>query len=251
MDAANKTIRKVFRHVFVLFACLPITWNLAVHAEDGFRLRQLSCTTGTHYVLVSRNFFKVELPNSSLIITSTAPKWNVLTYNTRSKLYCETPLKDFKASYINNTTQIQLTELAMLQEIAAKQRARKIGGNDYIEYPLMIDQDQTWPAFAGAKGARLVVLADPHLPKAAGKILKRICGLNSIKTDQVPIKVEVLTKDGTVSRYLRTIAGSHIAHVETEVTPKGYTRVAKEFDVIRDKQMQSDIKEILDASDHK
>ncbi len=249
MNIANEVFGKVLRQMFVLFACLPMTLHMAGNCEEGYRLRQLSSTTDTQNLLVSRNFFQIELPKSSLRITSTGPSWNVTTYNTRSKLYCETPLKDFKASYINNTTQLELTEIALLQELAAKQRSRTIGDIGYIEYPLIM-VDQTLGTFAGARGAKLLVLADPEMPKAAGKIMKKICGLNSVKTDQIPIEIGILTKDRSTSKFLRTIAASRVAHVAIEVTPKGYTRVAKEFDVFRDKQMQSDIKDILDASDH-
>jgi hypothetical protein len=89
------------------------------------------------------------------------------------------------------------------------------------------------------------------MPVAGGKVLKRICGFNSIKTNQIPISLEVMTQRGVLDRFLITAEVSTVFNVKAEALPADYKRVAKEMDVFRDPQMQADIKDMLDASEPK
>jgi len=226
--------------------CTLIQLAPSAQSEDGLKLKQMTSACGPQNVLVSPSFFKVELPKKSLVLLGAAPNWKILTLNTRSKLFCETPLNKFNPSYITTPTQLHLTEIGLMQEDPSNKRARKIGGLAYIDYSVN-QLDSTFTAFKDARAAGLRVIDDPRLPKAAGKVLKQLCGFNSIKTDQVPLTLEVLTKERMRDRFLFTTQITRVQNVKAEGAPKDYKRVGKEIDVFRDPQMQADIKDILDA----
>ncbi|CAN5420009.1 hypothetical protein BH10CYA1_BH10CYA1_02470 [soil metagenome] len=81
--------------------------------------------------------------------------------------------------------------------------------------------------------------------------MKRLCGFNSITTNQIPISLEILTHLGVLDRFLITTEVSTVPNVKAEGLPGGYKRVAKEMDVFRDPQMQADIKDMLEGSEPK
>ncbi|MBI2811284.1 MAG: hypothetical protein HYX67_10710 [Candidatus Melainabacteria bacterium] len=137
-----------------------------------------------------------------------------------------------------------------MQEIDSRKRLRKIGGRDYIEFAVT-QVDFAFNAFENARAATYRVLDDKKMPVAVGKVLKRICGFNSIKTNQIPISLEVVTNQGMLDRFLMTTEISTVQNVKAEGPPTNYKRVAKEMDVFRDPQMQEDIKDMLDANERK
>lgn len=207
----------------------------------------MSSACGPQNVIISPKSFRVELPKKSLVISGAAPDWKILTVNTRGRLYCETPLKEFKASYIMTSTQLHLTELSLMQEIPSSQRMHKTrNGVTCIDYSVG-QVDDVFNAFKDARSATYRVLADAKYPKAAGHVVKLLCGFNSFKTDQFPLALQIVTRDGLLDRFLRTVEMEPVKDIRAIAPPKNYKRVDKEIDVFRDAQVQAEIREILDA----
>lgn len=230
------------------FVLLEIT--SPARCEDGLKLKQMTAACGPQTVLVAPSFFKIELPSKFIVISSVAPDWKVVTANTRSKLFCETPLSQFKANYITSATQMQLTDLALMQEIPSKTRVSKFGAHQCLDFGVT-QIDSSFNSFEGARSATYKVLDDGQMPIAAGKVLKRVCGFTSIKSNKIPISFEVISEKGTRSRFLTTTETLPAHNVKAEGLPNNYKHVAKEMDVFSDPQMQADIKDMLDANERK
>ncbi|MBS1953400.1 MAG: hypothetical protein JST89_04390 [Cyanobacteria bacterium SZAS-4] len=218
--------------------------------EDGHKLKQMTAACGLQNVLVAPSFFKIELPRKSIVISSKAPDWKIVTANTRSKLFCETPLSQFKANYIASATQMQLTDLALMQEIPAQKRASKFGAYQCIDFAVR-QVDDSFNSFEGARSTTYRVLDDAKMPAAAGKVLKRLCGFTSIMSNKIPLSMEVISQQGMRSRFLITTEVIPAHDVKADVLSSKYKLVAKEIDVFRDPQMQEDIRDMLDANEHK
>jgi hypothetical protein len=226
----------------IIFQCAP-----AALSEDGYRLKQHSSACGLQNITISPHFFKVELPKESLVIMGKAPKWKILTLNTRGKLFCETPINEFKASYISTSTQLHLTELSEMQEITNRAKVRKTReGLACIDYPVA-QVDDVFNGFKGARAANFRVLDDPTLPAAAAKVVKRISGISSFKTDRFPLALEMIMRDGMRTRFLWTSEILPEKNVKPEGVPKDYKRVSKEIEVFRDAQVQEDIRDMLET----
>lgn len=239
--------RTIFSAALFTACNLAIQSTSAAMSEDGLRLKQMSSACGQQNVLLAPHYFKIELPKKSLQIIGAAPDWKILTLNTRSKLFCETPLNAFEASYITTSTQLHLTELILMREIASRAKHVKMqNGLDCIDYPVG-QIDHSFNAFKDARSSVYRVLNYANLPKPSGKVVKRLCGLNSFKTDLFPITLEIVNQDGFRNRFLWTAEISPVKNVKPEAVPKGYTKVGKEIEVFRDAQVQAEIKDILDA----
>lgn len=207
----------------------------------------MSSACGPQNVLLAPHFFKIELPKKSLQIIGAAPDWKILTLNTRSKLFCETPLNAFEASYITTSTQLHLTEVILMREISSRAKPIKMpDGLECIDYPVG-QVDNLFNAYKDARSAVYRVLNYAGLPKPAGRVAKRLCGFNSFKTDLFPVTLELVTQDGLRNRFLWTAEITPVKNVKAEAVPRGYKKVAKEIEVFRDAQVQAEIKDILDA----
>jgi hypothetical protein len=233
--------------LFLLAGGIITQYAPAAFCEDGFRLKQLSSACGLQYVLIAPHFFKVELPKECLVITGAAPNWKIVTMNTRSKLYCETPLNDFKASYITTSTQLHLTELSEMREISNRAKSHKTReGLACIDYPVG-QIDDVFNGFKGARAANFRVLDDPTLPAAAARVVKKISGISSFKTNLFPLALELILKDGMRTRFLWTSEVQPEKDIKSELVPKNYKRVNNEIEVFRDAQVQEDIREMLET----
>lgn len=252
---SNKKLRNKRSTKFgalLLTACFAtIKFTTPACCEDGLKLKQMTAACGPQLVLVTPSFFKIELPNKFIVVSSAAPNWKVVTANTRSKLFCETQLSQFKADYITSATQMQLTDLALMQEIPSRTRLSKFGVHQCIDFAVKQDVDSSFNSFQGALSATYRVLDDAKMPAAVGRVLKRLCGFTSIKSNQLPISLVVISENGRPTRFLTTTEMITVQNAKAEVLPGNYKHVAKEVDVFRDSQMQEDIKDMLDADERK
>ena len=135
-----------------------------------------------------------------------------------------------------------------MQEISSRKRLSKLGGHPCIDFGVT-QVDFSFNAFKGAQAATYRVLDDATMPAAAGKVLKKLCGFASMKTNQIPLSLELVSSNGLLNRFLMTTEIATVHNVKAEGPPANYKHVAKEIDVFRDSQVQADIKDLLDAGE--
>jgi hypothetical protein len=231
-----------------LFIMVPFLCNHSLASgSDGLVIAQSGIFSGeTTTYLKPLVAIKVVRQKSNMCFISTAPKWDIILTNTKTKTWCHLTNDTFKGP-INSSAMLILTgqNVEKLNWIKHEQKATTMFGIPVLEYQSSLVDTNTGQLSPHLK-AILFVMKDDGIPKtvasAACRFLAFRCALGAL-----PLKI-VYPKhtDSMIVMHTTSVQHRIVKNAEFEV-PQGFTKVANEQSVVRDIAAQDAIEQMVNS----
>jgi len=259
--------------ILLLMALLNLSVSLASGFETvpGWILHQKSGIAGETTVQLTATSIKVVDKGSSTVIVSSAPKWDVLVYNTSSKAKYASPLSKFggyrqlgfamfTGLYIAGIPLEKKPGYSAVNNMKAtvygapekfSKYSRQVFDSTKIVYKR--EEHKIFnPAINKDKGSirDVAVLASSgwNLPEEEGTILSRLCGIADIP--DIPLQAHSIDQEGDKKEALKTLSIRKASlPISDFVVPAGYHSVSTMEAVRLDNRGQDGMEGLLEGID--
>lgn len=158
--------------------------------EPGWILTQDSDYYGTCRAEVSAKGFKLESRKLGMVMYTLPPKWDVVSINDKSKIYCAGPLSEWKRTFTFRTRELKSKH----QRQVKKGKTGTIAGLNAVQYLLVRNERRE-----STKTVDFWVARDIKVPQEASELIAIASGLPSnlgvplrMTTDKLGHKVVML-----------------------------------------------------------
>lgn len=251
MHVSWRSVLRIKR--FLVVTALALFSAVPSSASDpaGWVLVQKSKLCGSMKIYLTRDAIKAVDSKSGTVLTSKAPDWKVIVFNTSSKTLYTSPFEQFKG-YDRIDRQMLMGYKFGGLPLEKKSGTDTVEGYKANIYGTSEKTEKSYRAHylhgeisgGAARRARLLVSSDLPLPPQPGVLLSRLYGI--APTSGIPLQFECENQEGKKKLDLKTTAIKNMAIEARQFDcPSGYRPVANIESVHIDASGQNAMEEML------
>lgn len=212
-------------------------------AMQGWAFLQKSEQVGTWRVYLAQQGLQAVNAEMGVTIVTKAPQWNLAVYNTKTKVYYLSTVKDWQVHFQQNP------KYRNRAKFVSKQAARKgtsamIAGMRATQY--FVDA----PINGGARQAEVWVASDVHIPQELSQLFEKMYGSSLGNLGSMPLRFSYIDESGKKTMVMNTLQGRpETIQMASFNYPTHFKRVDSEIAVFVDEKDRKTMAGILDDLD--
>lgn len=212
-------------------------------SQQGWAFLQKSEQVGTWRVYLSQTGLQALNNEMGVTIVTKSPQWNLALYNSKTKVYYLSTVKDWEVQFQTNP------KYRTRAKFVSKQAARKgttgmIAGMRATQY--FVDA----PINGGARQAEVWVATDVKIPKELSELFEKLYGSSLGNLGSMPLRFSYIDESGKKTMVMNTLQGRpETIQVASFNYPTHFKRVDSEIAVFVDDKDRKTMAGILDDLD--
>lgn len=211
--------------------------------QNGWAFLQKSEQVGTWRVYLTEAGLQAINDEMGVTIVTKAPQWNLAVYNSKTKVYYLSTVKDWQMHFQQNPKYKNRTKFV------SKQAARRgsqavIAGMRATQY--FVDA----PINGGARQAEVWVASDVHIPAELSQLFEKMYGSSLGNLGAMPLRFSYIDESGKKTMVMNTTLGrQEVIQMASFNYPTHFKRVDSELAVFVDEKDRKTMAGILDDLD--
>lgn len=211
--------------------------------QNGWAFLQKSEQVGTWRVYLTESGLQAINDEMGAHIVTKAPQWNLAVYNSKTKVYYLTTVKDFQMSFQQNTKYKNRTKFV------SKQAARR-GTQGVIANMRATQYFVDAPINGGARQAEVWVATDIHIPAQLSELFEKMYGSSLGNLGAMPLRFSYIDESGKKTMVMNTMTGQQqVIQMASFDYPTHFKRVDTAVAVLIDEKDRKTMSGILDDLD--
>lgn len=210
---------------------------------QGWAFLQKSEQVGTWRVYLAETGLQAVNAEMGVTIVTKAPQWNLAVYNTKTKVYYLSTVKDFQVHFQQNP------KFKNRAKFISKQAPRQ-GRQDTIANMRATQYFVDAPINGGARQAEVWVATDVRIPSQLSELFSKMYGSSLSNLGAMPLKFSYIDESGKKTTVMETLQGRpQTIQVASFNYPTHFKRVDSEIAVFVDEKDRKTMAGILDDLD--
>lgn len=209
-------------------------------------LQQDNPHTGMWSVYLSKNGMITENRKMACCLVTSAPDWNVVMYNCKTRCYFLSPLSEWKGASLKASSSKNAAKQAAYRSMLVEKKPKVLREGTILGHPAKQFLTDNL-ASTGLKKVEFWVTPDVEAPPELKQVFSKIYGVGLSSVEGLPLKVSYIDENGKRTPVFTTTKIEKTQVPSTYFTcPPGYKRVDSEIAVLMDEEGQKRMKAIME-----